>query len=64
MLYITISKDVNVSGYETHLAKSEDLINWEQYCTILRRNDKTDGTASSVQDMQPLWMLSLAKPTR
>jgi predicted GH43/DUF377 family glycosyl hydrolase len=40
MLYITISKDVNVSGYETHLAKSEDLINWEQYCTILRRNDK------------------------
>ncbi|HPZ53285.1 MAG TPA: glycosylase, partial [Clostridia bacterium] len=40
MMYITISKDVSVSGYETHLAKSKDLIDWEQYCTILRRNDR------------------------
>ena len=29
MYFIAISKDCNVSGYETHLAKSDDLINWE-----------------------------------
>ncbi|MFA6662158.1 MAG: glycosylase, partial [Bacilli bacterium] len=28
MYYITISKDVKVSGYETHLAKSKDLFKW------------------------------------
>ena len=27
MYFISISKDCNISGYETHLAKSNDLIN-------------------------------------
>ena len=39
MLYITIAKDVNISGYETHIARSKDLINWDNYSTILKRND-------------------------
>ena len=39
MYFITISKDISVSGYETHLARSLDLLNWEYLGTILRRND-------------------------
>ncbi len=39
MYYITISKDVKVSGYETHLAKSEDLFTWENVGTVLKRNE-------------------------
>lgn len=39
MYYIAISKDCNISGYETHLSKSEDLINWEYCGTVFKRND-------------------------
>lgn len=38
MYYIAISKDCNISGYETHLSKSKDLINWEYCGTVFRRN--------------------------
>lgn len=39
MYFITISKDVSVSGYETHLARSADLVSWEYLGTIFRRNE-------------------------
>ncbi|MBR2949966.1 MAG: hypothetical protein IKC46_08895 [Lachnospiraceae bacterium] len=39
MYFIAISKDCNVSGYETHLAESEDLVNWKYIGPIFRRND-------------------------
>lgn len=39
MYFISISKDVSVSGYETHLAKSEDLIHWTYMGKILKRNE-------------------------
>lgn len=39
MYYVAISKDCSKSGYETHLAKSEDLIHWTDCGTIFRRND-------------------------
>lgn len=39
MYFIAISKDCNISGYETHLATSKDLIHWEYKGTIFRRND-------------------------
>ena len=39
MYFIAISKDCNISGYETHLAKSQDLINWEYCGAIFKRND-------------------------
>jgi len=39
MYFIAISKDVNVSGYETHLASSVDLLHWDYRGTIFRRND-------------------------
>ncbi len=39
MYFIAISKDTGVSGYETHLAKSEDLMNWEYVGPVFRRND-------------------------
>lgn len=39
MYFIAISKDCSVSGYETHLAKSEDLVHWECCGTVFRRND-------------------------
>lgn len=38
MYFISISKDINTSGYETHLARSTDLLNWEYLGTVFRRN--------------------------
>ena len=38
MYFISISKDTSVSGYETHLAKSDDLLHWDYLGTVLRRN--------------------------
>ena len=39
MCFISISKDVSVSGYETHMARSADLKDWEYMGKVLRRND-------------------------
>ena len=39
MYFIAISKDCSISGYETHLAKSADLVNWEYVGSIMRRNN-------------------------
>lgn len=39
MYFIAISKDCSVSGYETHLAASKDLINWEYRGPVFKRND-------------------------
>lgn len=40
MYFIAISKNCAVSGYETHLAKSSDLIHWEYAGPIFRRNEE------------------------
>ncbi len=40
LAYVAISKNIDVSGYETHIAKSLDLYNWETIGTIFSRNDK------------------------
>ena len=40
MYFVAISKDCSVSGYETHLARSADLKQWEYLGTIFRRNDQ------------------------
>ncbi len=39
MYFIAISKDCSVSGYETHLASSTDLLHWDYRGTVFRRND-------------------------
>jgi len=39
MYFISISKDTGMSGYETHMARSSDLKNWEYVGAIFRRND-------------------------
>ena len=39
MYFIAISKDTSVSGYETHLAASWDLLSWEYLGPIFRRNE-------------------------
>lgn len=40
MYFIAISKDCSVSGYETHLAVSTDLIHWDYRDPIFRRDDR------------------------
>ena len=40
MYFIAISKDCNISGYETHLAKSSDLLHWTYVGPIFRRNNE------------------------
>lgn len=47
MYSISISKDVSVSGYETHAYTSHDLMHWKKSATILRR--KNDGSWDSKQ---------------
>lgn len=39
MYFIAINKNCSDSGYETHLAKSKDLINWVYCGTVFRRNN-------------------------
>jgi predicted GH43/DUF377 family glycosyl hydrolase len=39
MYYISISKDISISGYETHLSMSDDLIHWVYAGTVFKRND-------------------------
>lgn len=39
MYFIAISKDCSVSGYETHLATSENLINWKYCGPVFKRNE-------------------------
>lgn len=39
MYFIAISKDCNISGYETHLAKSKDLLHWDYIGPIFKRNN-------------------------
>ncbi len=40
MYYISISKDCHISGYETHLARSVNLIDWEYIGPIFCRNNE------------------------
>lgn len=40
MYFIAISKDCSVSGYETHIASSTDLLRWEYISPVFRRNDR------------------------
>lgn len=39
MIFIAISKDTSVSGYETHLAESDDLLNWTYVGKIFERDE-------------------------
>lgn len=39
MYFIAISKDCNISGYETHIASSTDLVHWDYIGRIFKRND-------------------------
>lgn len=48
MLYISISKEVSISGYETHIARSVDLFNWEALGTILKRNDSNSWDSKQI----------------
>ncbi len=39
MYFVRIDKNVRSSGYETHMASSDDLLNWKYEGKILRRSD-------------------------
>ena len=39
MYFIAISKNCAISGYETHLAVSRDLLSWEYLGPVFRRNE-------------------------
>ena len=39
MMFIAISKDCNISGYETHIACSDNLVDWEYLGIIMKRNN-------------------------
>ena len=38
MSFIKISKNTEKSGYDSHLAVSDDLVNWQYLCPTLKRN--------------------------
>ncbi len=39
MYFIAINSDCAVSGYETHLARSRDLLTWDYVGSVFRRNE-------------------------
>ncbi len=47
MYFVRINKDVNNSGYETHMASSDNLLDWKYEGVILKRTD--DGSWDSKQ---------------
>ena len=47
MYYIRIAKDVKTAGYETYIAKSDDLLNWKTIGKMLARS--TPGKWDSLQ---------------
>jgi predicted GH43/DUF377 family glycosyl hydrolase len=48
MSFITISKDVSKSGYESHLAESEDLRVWKYLYPTLRRDEKNSWDSKQI----------------
>ncbi len=48
MYYIMISKNVNESGYETHIAVSDDLVKWEYMGKILKRDENRDWDSGQI----------------
>ena len=48
MYFIAISKDVSVSGYETHIAKSLNLTDWEYIGPVFRRNDENNWDSKQI----------------
>lgn len=40
MLFVKIDKQTQTSGYETHFAKSKDLLTWEYLYPVLKRSDE------------------------
>lgn len=45
MYYIKINKDTNVSGYESHLSSSDDLIHWHYEGRLFKANECSDWDA-------------------
>ena len=48
MSFITISYDTSKSGYESHLAESEDLLSWKYLYPTLRRNDSGEWDSKQI----------------
>lgn len=59
MYFIMISCDTAVSGYETHLAVSDDLVNWEYLCPILRRDGEGGWDSGQIAGYAALYDIAL-----
>ena len=59
MVFIAISKDTDRSGYETHLAESEDLLHWTCRGTLLRRDEKRVWDARQIAGYPALYDISV-----
>ncbi len=58
MVFIAISKDTKVSGYETHLAESDDLLHWTYRGTLLRRDGSRTWDARQIAGYPALYDVS------
>ena len=59
MYFIAISKDVKVSGYETHLAASDDLLHWGYIGRILKRDESRVWDSKQIAGYPTLYDLSV-----
>ena len=48
MLFVRIAKQTGESGYETHIACSDDLIHWEYMYPLLRRSEEGKWDSSQI----------------
>ena len=59
MIFIAISKDTKISGYETHLAESDDLLRWTWRGTLLRRDETRTWDSKQIAGYAALYDVSV-----
>jgi len=59
MYFIAISKDTRVSGYQTHLAVSDDLLRWQYVGVILGRDEERTWDSKQIAGYAALYDTSV-----
>ena len=61
MMYLKINKDCHADGYETHIAESDDLLNWRDVCPVLTRQSGESWDAKQIAGYLGLADIDLGK---
>ena len=64
MYFLAISKDTKVSGYETHVAVSDDLLNWSYLGPILKRDESRNWDSKQIAGYAALYDTCIGRGCR